>query len=71
MMALSQREAETLIDLVENKLSDMPIWDGDDRKTVVMLENCLIKLNTMKDASLTAGQFRGNLDVSITSSPTH
>jgi hypothetical protein len=48
-MALSQRETETLIDLVENKLSDMPIWDGDDRKTVVTLEKCLVKLNTMKD----------------------
>ena len=70
-MALSRHEAETLIDLVENKLSDMPIWDGDDRKTVVTLENCLIELNTMKDASHTAGQFRRNLDISITSSPTH
>ena len=50
-MALSRRETETLIDLVENKLSDMPIWDGDDRKTVVTLEKCLVKLNTMKDTN--------------------
>ncbi len=47
-MALSRRETETLIDLVENKLSDMPIWDGDDRKTVVTLEKRLVKLNSMK-----------------------
>ncbi len=50
-MALSRRETETLIDLVENKLSDMPIWDGDDRKTVVTLEKCLVKLNTIKDTT--------------------
>ncbi len=50
-MALSRCETETLIDLVENKLSDMPIWDGDDRKTVVTLEKCLVKLNTMTDTT--------------------
>ena len=50
-MALSRRETETLIDLVENKLGDMPIWDGDDRKTVVTLEKCLVKLNAIKDTT--------------------
>lgn len=50
-MALLPRDMETLIDLVENKLSDMPIWDGDDRKTAVTLERCLIELNAMRDAT--------------------
>ncbi len=45
---------ETLIDLFENKLSDMPIWDGDDRKTAVTLERCLIELNAMRDAARAA-----------------
>ena len=53
-MALLPRDMETLIDLVENKLSDMPIWDGDDRKTAVTLERCLIELNAMNDAARAA-----------------
>ncbi len=53
-MALLPRDMETLIDLVENKLSDMPIWDGDDRKTAVTLERCLVELKAMKDATRAA-----------------
>ena len=49
-MVLSPHDMETLIDLVENKLSDMLIWDGDDRKTAASLERCLSALYTMKGA---------------------
>ena len=36
-MAISPRHVDALIDIVENKLSDMLVWDSDDRKEVVAL----------------------------------
>ena len=47
-MALLPRDMETLIDLVENKLSDMLVWDGEDRREIVTLKGCLDELQTMK-----------------------
>ncbi len=47
-MALSSRHVEALIDILENKLSDMIIWDGTDRKEVVTLQGCLEELQAMK-----------------------
>ena len=70
-MALSRRETETLIDLVENKLSDMPTWDGDDRRTAVTLEKCLVKLNTMKDAPGVVVAFESGRGAPRAPSPTH
>ncbi len=47
-MALSPRHLDALIDILENKLSDILIWDGEDRRMVVILTGCLQELNTMK-----------------------
>jgi hypothetical protein len=43
-MSLSRRSLETLIDLVENKLSCVEIFDRDDQREVVNLEHCLKEL---------------------------
>ena len=40
-MALSQRTLETLIDLVEIKLSCMEVYDREDAREVASLEECL------------------------------
>ena len=48
-MALSQRTLETLIDLVEIKLSCMEVYDREDAREVASLEECL------KDLRLQAG----------------
>ena len=48
-MDLTPRDMDTLIDLVENKLSDILVWDGDDRKEVASLKRCLEGLYAVKD----------------------
>ena len=47
-MSLSLRHMDALIDVLENKLSDMLVWDGEDRKEIAILTGCLDELNTMK-----------------------
>ena len=47
-MALSSRHVDALIDILENKLSDILVWDGEDRKEVVTLKGCLGELQSMK-----------------------
>ncbi len=47
-MALSPRHMEALIDILENKLSDMLVWDGEDRKEIVVLTVCLKELTAMR-----------------------
>ncbi len=47
-MALSSRHVDALIDILENKLSDMLVWDGEDRREVVALKGCLDELQEMK-----------------------
>ena len=47
-MALSSRHVDALIDILENKLSDMLVWDGEDRREIVTLKGCLDELQTMK-----------------------
>ena len=47
-MALSSRHVDALIDILENKLSDMLVWDGEDRREVVTLKGCLDELQEMK-----------------------
>lgn len=47
-MALSSRHMDALIDILENKLSDMLIWDGEDRREVVTLKGCLDELEALK-----------------------
>lgn len=43
-MQLSKQSVETLVDLVENKLSTMEIWDRADKREVNMLRKCLREL---------------------------
>lgn len=50
-MDLTPRDMDTLIDLVENKLSDILVWDGDDRKEVASLKRCLEGLYAVNDRS--------------------
>ena len=66
-MDLSPRETETLIDLVENKLSDMLICDGDDRRSAAALERCLVELNAMKGAPRAPISYPGGVVVALTS----
>ncbi len=47
-MALSPRHMDALIDILENKLSDMLVWDGEDRREIALLTGCLKELNIMK-----------------------
>ena len=47
-MALSLRHMDALIDILENKLSDMLVWDGEDRREIALLTSCLKELNSMK-----------------------
>ncbi len=47
-MNLKPRDMDTLIDLVENKLSDILVWDGDDRREVASLKRCLEGLYAVK-----------------------
>ena len=46
-MALSQHTLETLIDLVEIKLSMMEVYDRDDAREVASLEECQRELRVM------------------------
>lgn len=48
IMALSPRHVDALIDILENKLSDMIAWDGEDRKEIVILNSCLEQLTAMR-----------------------
>lgn len=57
-MGLSTKTVETLIDLVEIKLSCFEIYDREDRRTQVMLQDCLKELS-----SLTGRNF--NQDVAL------
>jgi len=57
-MGLSTKTVETLIDLVEIKLSCFEIYDREDRRTQVMLQDCLKELS-----SLPGGNF--NLDMAL------
>lgn len=46
-MALTERALETLIDLVENKLACLEVFDRDDARELTNLEHCLNELQTM------------------------
>jgi len=47
-MALSPRAIQTLIDLAENKMSDMVVFDRDDRKEIAVLKQCVQELHQMR-----------------------
>lgn len=46
-MGLSTKSLETLIDLVEIKLSCFEIYDREDRRTQLVLQDCLKELSTL------------------------
>jgi hypothetical protein len=48
-MQLSKRTLETLIDLVENKLSSMEVWDRGDRRELNQLQQCLRELTAVSN----------------------
>ena len=43
-MHFTRQSLTTLIDLVENKLSCMEVWDRDDRREAQLLKSCLDEL---------------------------
>lgn len=53
-MALSERALETMMDLVENKLACLEVFDRDDARELANLEHCLNELQIM------AGRPAGN-----------
>lgn len=48
-MGLSTQSRETLIDLVEIKISCMDVWDREDRRELATLERCLRELKALGD----------------------
>ena len=50
-MSLSDKTLETLIDLVEIKLSCFEIYDRDDRKAQKDLQHCLAELTQIAGAT--------------------
>ncbi len=59
-MALSPRHMDALIDILENKLSDMLVWDGADRREIALLTGCLKELNIMKGGDRNVLPFDGH-----------
>ena len=51
MPSLSPRSLETLIDLVEIKLSCLDVFDRDDRKEHCILKQSLVELEACRKAS--------------------
>jgi hypothetical protein len=54
MSVLSQRSIETLLDLVEIKLSCLEVYDREDAREKSCLENARKELSSMKARRLTA-----------------
>ncbi|MCG8356877.1 MAG: hypothetical protein MI920_15005 [Kiloniellales bacterium] len=54
-MALSQRSLETLIDLVEIKLSCLEVFDREDAREQANLEHCLNELQSLSGPVQPAG----------------
>lgn len=46
-MPLSKRCVETLLDLVDNKLTSMQVFDRDDAREVMILETCKRELQAI------------------------
>ncbi len=46
-MSLTRRTVETLLDLVENKLSTMVVFDREDARELAILENARRELVTL------------------------
>ena len=50
-MHFTRQSLTTLIDLVENKLSCMEVWDRDDRREAQLLKCCLEELQAANSES--------------------
>ncbi len=50
-MSLSKRVVETLIDLVEIKLSCVEVYDREDKREIAGLERCRQELQNLLDGS--------------------
>ncbi len=50
-MTLTQRTLETLIDLVENKLSCLEVFDREDARELSNLEHTLNELHSLADTA--------------------
>ncbi len=46
-MALSKRSLDTLIDLVEIKISCMEVWDREDRREIANLQQAAAELRAL------------------------
>ena len=46
-MTLSKRCVETLLDLVDNKLTSMQVYDREDAREVLILETCKRELQAI------------------------
>lgn len=60
-MTLSTNSIETLIDLVEIKLSCMQVCDREDAREQAGLERCLRELTNLRSAGNGAGRQRREL----------
>jgi hypothetical protein len=59
-VVLSKRTIETLIDLAENKLSDIVPFDREDVREIKVLQSCVDELKTLRTgASAEAPAHRG------------
>ena len=53
-MTITERSLETLIDLVEIKLSCMEVWDRDDRRELSLLEQARQELMVLNKRGVAA-----------------
>jgi hypothetical protein len=58
-MALSKRVVETLLDLVEIKLSCIEVYDREDSRELAMLERCRNELQELLSRTKGAGRNPG------------
>jgi hypothetical protein len=54
-MNLTKPTVETLIDLVENKLSCMDVWDREDRRQALLLKRALQELTARSSGAAADG----------------
>jgi hypothetical protein len=54
-MSLSKRCVETLIDLVDNKLTSMQVFDREDAREIMILETCKRELQALSSPRQHAG----------------
>ncbi len=54
-MSLSKRVVETLIDLVEIKLSCIEVYDREDKREIAGLERCRQELQDLREGNGGAG----------------